>query len=85
VPTVALAYSDKFAGVLDTVGMADCVADLRTLDAPAVLAIVDRTWAARAEHRARLEGTMPAVRARITTLFMEAARALGLRADARGA
>lgn len=62
IPAVGIAYSKKFAGVFDTVGAADLVADPRQLDTDAIVAIVGRTFRDRAAISARLHEAMKDVR-----------------------
>ncbi len=62
IPTIALAYSDKFAAVFESVQLGDLVLDLRQRDAATIIANVHRAWIDREELRARLTPLMPAVR-----------------------
>lgn len=41
VPTVGLAYSDKFRGVFESLGLESLVADLRTMEEREVIALID--------------------------------------------
>ncbi len=59
VPTVALAYSDKFAGVFETIGLRDLVVDLRSLDAQFVLDRVARSYLQRDGIKIRLAERIP--------------------------
>jgi polysaccharide pyruvyl transferase WcaK-like protein len=62
VPAVGLAYSDKFQGVLHSIGMADLVVDLRTTSTAVVLERVGKEFSRRKQLRQQLENRMPAVR-----------------------
>ncbi len=62
IPAVGIAYSKKFAGVFDTVGAADLVADPRELDTEAIVAVIAGAFQRRDETRARLEMAMRDVR-----------------------
>lgn len=62
VPTVPIAYSDKFIGVMQTVGMDGFVADPRKMGQEEILTIVDRAFEQRALTRQRLEQTIPAIK-----------------------
>jgi polysaccharide pyruvyl transferase WcaK-like protein len=69
VPAVGLAYSGKFAGVLDSLGAGGRVIDLRTTDAPAVLESISKSVAERESLRAELQRRMPAIKASVLNLF----------------
>lgn len=71
VPTVPVAYSKKFAGVMKTIGVESCVADPRTMDEPEILHRVDRTWEDRDRLRQHLESKMSEVKVRLPNLFKE--------------
>jgi polysaccharide pyruvyl transferase WcaK-like protein len=77
VPAIGLAYSRKFMGVFRTVDVASLVVDLREHDEAAVLAKVKSAFAARSEHRRRLQATTrpiaEAARTLVGTLLHEAA------------
>jgi len=78
VPTVPLAYSKKFIGVMETIGVESYVADPRTMDEREILSIVDRAWGERDNNRRHLEGKIPEVKTRILNLFKEVAVTLGI-------
>jgi polysaccharide pyruvyl transferase WcaK-like protein/peptidoglycan/xylan/chitin deacetylase (PgdA/CDA1 family) len=61
VPTVAVAYSHKFSGVLETVGVPSVVADARKLNLEELLARVGTLYDRRQALRRELEKTMPQV------------------------
>jgi polysaccharide pyruvyl transferase WcaK-like protein len=69
VPTVGLAYSQKFHGVFESAGIEELVVDLRQSVGDAIITTVDRAYQRRAEIRAKLEANIPAVRASILGLF----------------
>lgn len=69
VPAVAIAYSDKFKGVMDTVGAGASVADPCSLDSEGVLAVIEKSFEERAEISARLKAGMPEVRANVLGLL----------------
>jgi colanic acid/amylovoran biosynthesis protein len=69
VPTVGLAYSRKFHGVFQSVGMEELVIDIRELDGNSIIAAVDRDYQLRSELREKLEAKIPAVRASVLGLF----------------
>jgi polysaccharide pyruvyl transferase WcaK-like protein len=59
VPAVSLAYSEKFAGVMETVGLRELVADLRTLNVNQIKEVVESSLTKRGEYRAMLIQRMP--------------------------
>jgi polysaccharide pyruvyl transferase WcaK-like protein len=71
VPAVGLAYSDKFRGVFESVGMGDTVVDLRTTDQAEVLRRIMRVFERRQEVRQELEGRMDGVREQLSATFRE--------------
>lgn len=76
IPTVPVAYSRKFIGVMETIGVESYVADPRAMDEREILRIVDRAWAERNDIRRQLESKMPQVKTRVLNLFGEIAEAL---------
>jgi colanic acid/amylovoran biosynthesis protein len=71
VPSVAIAYSDKFAGVMESIGVGGIVADPRKMGEQEILRIVGQTFDARADIREQLIQIMPHVKATILGLFSE--------------
>lgn len=69
VPTVALAYSRKFAGVLGSIDAQQLVIDLRDCDRPGFIAAINATFADRGPLRAKLAARNPAVRENILGFF----------------
>jgi polysaccharide pyruvyl transferase WcaK-like protein len=59
VPAVSLAYSSKFAGVMETVGLSHLVADLRASDLIQTIQLVESSLSKRGEYRALLVERMP--------------------------
>lgn len=64
VPAATVAYSGKAAGVFESCGMGDHVADLRSSSTGQVLDTVWRSWCDRAAARATLEHALDDVRRR---------------------
>jgi colanic acid/amylovoran biosynthesis protein len=62
VPAVAVAYSRKFVGVLETIESEHLVADATRMTVEEVIALVDRAFDDRARIRASLQRAMPSVR-----------------------
>jgi polysaccharide pyruvyl transferase WcaK-like protein len=77
IPTVPVAYSKKFIGVMETIGVESYVADPRTMDEREILHTVDRTWTERESIRQHLKSKMPEVKAHVLNLFKEIDEALG--------
>ncbi len=69
VPAIGLAYSGKFAGVLDSVGGGSRVVDLRSSNEAQVLAAVREAFAQREVLRCELEEKMPSIRESVLGLF----------------
>lgn len=61
VPAVAVAYSDKFTGVMETVGIPSVVADARKLNLDELLASIESQYDRRYSLRRELEKSMPGV------------------------
>ena len=68
VPAVGLAYSGKFYGVFESVGMEKLVIDMRKCNLKDIIKTVDQTYQNRTELREKLEAKMPAVHASILGL-----------------
>jgi colanic acid/amylovoran biosynthesis protein WcaK/AmsJ len=69
VPAVAISYSDKFVGVLETIGMTEAVADPRKLDENQILQIVGEAFDRRETSRRHLLTVIPEVQTKaIATL-----------------
>jgi polysaccharide pyruvyl transferase WcaK-like protein len=68
-PAVATAYSDKFAGVLQTVGIGALVMDLRTMQSDEILSAIGDAFDRRASLRGHLERTVPRVKRHVLELF----------------
>jgi polysaccharide pyruvyl transferase WcaK-like protein len=69
VPAVGMAYSKKFAGVFETVGVADSVVDLRTLNESECLSRIEELYQARVATRAILANTIPAAQQKVLSIF----------------
>jgi polysaccharide pyruvyl transferase WcaK-like protein len=61
VPAVAIAYSDKFIGVMETVGIPSVVADARKLNLGEILQRIESLYDWRSSLKRELEGLMPTV------------------------
>ena len=69
IPTVGLAYSKKFAGVYETVGIDDCVVDLRDMDNDKVLGRVKVLYEKSEDIKQRLEKNIPVAKQKVFQLF----------------
>ena len=69
VPAVPMAYSDKFVGVMQTIGIESNVVDLRKMREQEILEVIDRALEGRAEVRQQLARTMPQVKETVLRLF----------------
>jgi polysaccharide pyruvyl transferase WcaK-like protein len=78
VPAVSIAYSRKFIGVMDTVGMGDCVADPRAIQDRQILDMIGWAFDNRIGIRQGLEKKMPEVRETVFNLFHEIRNGIGM-------
>jgi colanic acid/amylovoran biosynthesis protein WcaK/AmsJ len=69
VPTVPIAYSRKFVGVMETVGIGGNVIDPRTMSEDEMLRVIDRAFDHRTLGRRQLEQRMPQVKEAVLSLF----------------
>mgnify|MGYP005843462211 FL=1 len=70
VPTVGIAYSRKFRGVFETLGMGDWVVDGREVDAEAAVEKVGELYRRRATVRESLTSAAMAARARLEKMIV---------------
>jgi len=71
VPTVSIAYSSKFIGVMQTIGVAELVADPRKLEKADLFRLISDVFERKAEFRDYLDRTMPGVKKAVLNLFNE--------------
>jgi polysaccharide pyruvyl transferase WcaK-like protein len=76
IPTVPVAYSKKFIGVMETIGVESYIVDPRIMDERQILHTVDRAWTERDSIRQHLKNKMPEVKAHVLNLFKEIDEAL---------
>lgn len=74
VPSVALAYSRKFLGVMRSIDMEEVVADLSENDEAQVMVRVVNAYSSRARIREQLGDTIPGVKRKILDLFSQLGR-----------
>lgn len=69
IPAVGLAYSRKFSGVFETVGVGDLVADMRSANAREILAAIRNALASRDAIAGRLRETVPPAKQQVMALL----------------
>lgn len=69
IPAVGIAYSKKFQGVFESVGLGDCVADAFQCSKDEVLSTVTNAFENREQMRKHLNEIMPGVKANILNMF----------------
>jgi len=69
VPTVPIAYSDKFIGVMETVHVDSLVVDARKHSSAEILSHIESTFRNRVSVRQALTASMPAVQKDVLSLF----------------
>jgi polysaccharide pyruvyl transferase WcaK-like protein len=71
VPAVAVAYSKKFQGVMDSIELPNIVADPRCMDKFEILDLIDDAFENRAVTREHLDSILPKVRERVLGVFSD--------------
>jgi len=69
IPTVAIAYSRKFQGVFETIGLEDCVADASRCSKDELLSLVRTALERRQRTREHLDKVIPEVKANIMSML----------------
>lgn len=69
IPAVAIAYSEKFAGVMHTIGIESLVVDARKMNKEEILHAIDQAYERREIIRRELEQKMPQVKEAVLNLF----------------
>lgn len=69
IPTVGLAYSKKFAGVYETVGIEDCVVDLRKHNTEKILGLIEIIFNRKDIVKENLERKIPKVKEQVYSIF----------------
>lgn len=69
IPAVSIAYSDKFVGVMETIGVQCVVADARRLTEDQMLDMAQSVYDHRATVRRQLEGKMVEVESTLANVF----------------
>jgi colanic acid/amylovoran biosynthesis protein len=71
IPAVGLAYSRKFVGVFDSVGVANLVIDLTTTMEKSILALLDKAFSDREALGQKLSQTIPEAQKAILDIFRQ--------------
>ncbi len=69
IPAVGLAYSQKFRGVFESVGVGELAVEMREANVEESVAAVDKAFTARRTVAERLRQTVPAVQQQVLTLL----------------
>ncbi|MHC4625372.1 MAG: polysaccharide pyruvyl transferase family protein [Planctomycetota bacterium] len=69
VPALGLAYSKKFLGVFESIGLTQCVADARTSEEDQLLETIESVFEQRHEIRKHLERTIPGIQRDVLNIF----------------
>lgn len=69
IPAVTVAYSKKFLGVLQTIGVENLVADPRKLGKEELMKVIDEAYNHKDNIKKHLEQTMPQVKNTVLRLF----------------
>jgi polysaccharide pyruvyl transferase WcaK-like protein len=69
VPALGLAYSKKFIGVFESIGLTQCVADARTLEKDQLLETIESVFKQRHEIRRHLDRTIPGIQQDVLNVF----------------
>ncbi len=71
IPAVAVAYSDKFIGVMQSIGIGSLVVDARELPPNEILDRVEEAFQQKASLRRQLEQVIPRVKETVLQLFAD--------------
>ncbi len=69
IPAVGIAYSKKFQGVFESIGVSDCVIDARKVNKKTVIEGVKAHFCRRGEIRKHLEEVMPDIKSDILSIL----------------
>jgi polysaccharide pyruvyl transferase WcaK-like protein len=73
IPTVLIAYSDKFQGVMSSIELEGLVVDPRSMDETEIIQTVERVYRAQEDIRAKLATLIPVVKQTIRTSLAQVA------------
>jgi len=69
IPAVGIAYSQKFKGVFETIGVENLVADPRMMEKKEIFTIINRAFEERKKTRGMLQKLMPEIRKEVLGIF----------------
>ncbi|HHB92387.1 MAG TPA: hypothetical protein ENK59_04140 [Thioploca sp.] len=69
IPTMGIAYSDKFTGVFESAGIGDLITDLRTETPQQILDSLQNSFAKRTLTEEKLRITVPQIKEKVIGLF----------------
>lgn len=69
IPAVGVAYSGKFHGVFESVGVGDCVADARCCEQQALLEKISSAYRRMDDIRENLSDTLPRAQSQVLNMF----------------
>ena len=69
IPAVGIAYSDKFHGVFESIGVSDCVVDARCCTQDEMLSQIDRLFQRMKGINEELKESLPVVKTKILNIF----------------
>lgn len=69
IPAIGIAYSKKFKGVFETVGMGNLIADPRISDKNGILSIIDKAYTNRHQLRSILAQRIPEAKQNVFDIF----------------
>jgi polysaccharide pyruvyl transferase WcaK-like protein len=76
IPAVGIAYSKKFKGVFETVGVENLIADPRTMGKEEIIEVICTALKYRMKVKAKLQQIMPQVKNNIYDIFKDIDMAL---------
>ena len=71
IPAVGIAYSKKFYGVFESIGLSDCVSDARTCTENELLEKIGSVFERRELIRKHLQNTIPSIQRQVLDIFKE--------------
>jgi polysaccharide pyruvyl transferase WcaK-like protein len=71
IPAVGIAYSKKFTGVFESIGLSDCVVDARTCTENELLEKISSVFERRELIRKHLQNTIPSIQRQVLDIFKE--------------
>ena len=71
IPSVGIAYSKKFKGVFETVGVENLVADPRTMGKEEIIEVIRNAFEDRPQVKAKLQQLMPQVKNNVFNIFKD--------------